>query len=86
MALRNLAAAFCLAAVAGLPAAVTRAADLPRPLGAVVVTGKTVTLVALDGYASEIPWADVTSLDWIVGIRRDGRRLGLGQEGPLWVV
>lgn len=55
-------------------------------LAAVGASGKTVTLVALDGYASEIPWADVTSLDWIVGIKRDGRYLGLGQQGPLWVV
>ncbi len=60
-----------------------RLEDLMAAVGA---SGKTVTVVALDGYASEIPWADVTSLDWIVGIRSDGAYLGLGQQGPLWVV
>ena len=48
--------------------------------------GATVSLMALDGYASEIAWADLEALDWIVGIRQDGRDLGLGQRGPLWVV
>ena len=42
--------------------------------------------MALDGYASEISWDDLHSLDWIVGIRQDGQELGLGQRGPLWVV
>ena len=55
-------------------------------LTAVGVTGKDVTFLALDGYASEISWADVTALDWIVGIKRDGAYLGLGQQGPVWVV
>ncbi len=55
-------------------------------VSAVGGAGKTVTLVALDGYASEISWEDLQALDWIVGIRQDGRPLGLGQRGPLWVV
>ena len=42
-------------------------------LAAVGASGKTVTLVALDGYASEIPWAEVTALNWIIAIKRDGR-------------
>lgn len=60
-----------------------RLADL---LAAVGAEGKTVSLVALDGYASEISWTEVKALNWIVGIKRDGRYLGLGQQGPLWVV
>ncbi|WP_193369436.1 hypothetical protein [Pelagibius marinus] len=55
-------------------------------VGAVGGAGKTVTLVALDGYASEISWDDLQGLDWVVGLRQDGRPLGLGQRGPLWVV
>ena len=55
-------------------------------LGAVGAKGKAITLVALDGYASEISWEDLQKLDWIVGIRQDGQPLGLGQRGPLWVV
>ena len=49
-------------------------------------TGETVRLMALDGYASEISRTDLEALDWIVGIDQDGRPLGLGQRGPLWVV
>ncbi|MEO3431377.1 hypothetical protein AAFN88_21145 [Pelagibius sp. CAU 1746] len=55
-------------------------------LAAAGAAGATVTLVALDGYASEISWAEVEALDWIVGLRQDGKPLGLGQRGPLWVV
>jgi hypothetical protein len=60
-----------------------RLKDLVEAVGG---EGQTVSLMALDGYASEIAWADLEALDWIVGIRQDGRDLGLGQRGPLWVV
>jgi len=55
-------------------------------LAAVGAAGDTVSLVALDGYASELNWSDVEALDWIVGIRADGKPLGLGHRGPLWMV
>lgn len=55
-------------------------------LAAVGAEGDTVSLVALDGYASELNMSDVEALDWIVGLRADGQPLGLGQRGPLWVV
>lgn len=48
--------------------------------------GKTISLLALDGYASEISWDELQALDWIVGLRQDGKLLGLGQRGPLWIV
>lgn len=48
--------------------------------------GSTITLLALDGYASEISWEELESLNWIVGIEQDDREIGLGQRGPLWVV
>lgn len=55
-------------------------------LAAVGAEGDTISLVALDGYASELSKSDVEALDWIVGLRADGKPLGLGQRGPLWVV
>lgn len=55
-------------------------------LTAVGGEGGFVSLLALDGYASEMSWDEVQALDWIVGIRQDGRPLALGQRGPLWVV
>src|SRR5690606_27644311 len=60
-----------------------RLKDLVAAVGG---SGKTISLMALDGYASEISWEDLETLDWIVGIRQDGKELGLGQRGPLWVV
>lgn len=60
-----------------------RLKDLMTAVGA---AGKTITLVALDGYASEISWDDLQKHDWIIGIRADGKPLGLGRRGPLWVV
>lgn len=48
--------------------------------------GSTLTLLALDGYASEITWQELETLNWIVGIEVDDREIGLGQRGPLWVV
>lgn len=60
-----------------------RLADLLAAAGA---TGKDVTLFALDGFGSELSAADVAAFDWIVGVKRDGRYLDIGQRGPLWVV
>ena len=48
--------------------------------------GSKVTLLALDGYASEISWEELEALNWIVGIEQDDQDIGLGQRGPLWVV
>lgn len=45
-----------------------------------------VTAVALDGFATEIPRAQLESQDWMVAVKRDGRYLNLGQRGPLWIV
>lgn len=55
-------------------------------VAAVGGSGSGITLLALDGYGSEITWDELQALDWIVGIRQDGRPLALGQRGPLWVV
>jgi hypothetical protein len=55
-------------------------------LAAVGAEGVKVSLVALDGYASELNWPEIEALNWIVGLRADGKPLGLGQRGPLWVV
>ncbi|WP_299396042.1 hypothetical protein [Pelagibius sp.] len=55
-------------------------------LAAAGAAGKDVTVVALDGFGAEIPAADIQALDWVVGLKRDGRYLGLGQRGPIWLV
>lgn len=48
--------------------------------------GHDVTATALDGYAEEISAQDLAAHDWIVALDVDGRPLGLGQTGPLWIV
>jgi len=69
------------------PAPVRIEGPLLRDLVAAVGgAGQSVSLLALDGYASEISWDDLQALDWIVGLKADGRPLALGQRGPLWVV
>ena len=55
-------------------------------LAAAGAAGKDVSVLALDGFASEISAADVAAYDWIVAVKRDGRYLGIGQRGPLWLV
>ena len=60
-----------------------RLADVLAAAGA---AGRDITVVALDGFGSEISAEDIAADDWIVGLKRDGRALGIGQRGPLWVV
>jgi len=55
-------------------------------LAAAGASGKDVSVLALDGFATEISAADVEAYDWIVAVKRDGRYLGIGQRGPTWIV
>ena len=47
---------------------------------------KDITVLALDGFASEISAADLETYEWLLAIKQDGRYLGLGQRGPTWLV
>lgn len=49
-------------------------------------TGKTITTVALDGFAVEISAADIAAKDWILALKADGAYLGIGGHGPSWLV
>jgi len=60
-----------------------RLADL---LAAVDARGESIMAVALDGYGIEIGRAELEAQNWIVGLKRDGAYLGLGQRGPTWIV
>jgi len=48
--------------------------------------GRPITVTALDGFAAEISTEELTAHDWIVALEVNGRPLGLGQTGPLWIV
>ena len=45
----------------------------------------TISLVALDGYAAELDAALQSSHKWILALAMDGRPLGIGGRGPLWL-
>lgn len=55
-------------------------------LAAAGAGGRDITIVALDGFGSTISAADLDAFDWIIGVKRNGRYLSIGQRGPLWVV
>ena len=55
-------------------------------LKAVGGEGNYITVLALDGFASEISAADLEKYEWLLAIKQDGRYLGLGQRGPTWLV
>jgi hypothetical protein len=44
------------------------------------------TFVALNGYAGWLDPDDIRSSDWILALSADGVPLGLGQQGPIWML
>ncbi len=48
--------------------------------------GDTVKLVAMDGYAIEVPRAELEQFPVVLALKNDGEWLGLGGRGPAWVV
>lgn len=55
-------------------------------LAAVGAEGRSLTALALDGYAVEITSAELAEEDWIVALSADGRPLAIGGHGPAWLV
>ena len=55
-------------------------------LKAVGAEGKDITVLALDGFASEISAADLERFDWLLALKQDGEYLRIGQRGPTWLV
>ena len=58
-------------------------ADVVKAVGA---TGKSIKVYALDGYAAEIPLAELQQYPVLLALKADGKYLGLGGRGPTWVV
>ena len=42
--------------------------------------------LALDGFRFRLSKEDLEARDWVVATRADGRPLGIGERGPLWLV
>lgn len=90
---------FDLTALEGLPQTTVKA-DFPKGgpetefsgpllsevLGAAGADGETVTVQAMDGYAVEVPLADMVGKGAVVALARDGKPLGIGNFGPTQIV
>ncbi len=44
-----------------------------------------ITVLGLDGFAVELDAEKLEAHDWIVGVKRNGAYLGIGDFGPAWV-
>jgi hypothetical protein len=55
-------------------------------LGRVQAAKMKITLLAIDGYSGWLMPEDVDSSDWILALEADGVPLGIGQQGPIWLI
>lgn len=55
-------------------------------LSHVGATGKVVSVRAVDGYAPEFTLADINADTFILATRANGKTLGMGGRGPIWLV
>ncbi len=55
-------------------------------LAAAGAEGETVTVQAMDGYAVEVPMAEMMDKGAVVALKRDGKPLGIGGFGPTQIV
>ncbi len=59
-------------------------ADVMSAVG--VAEDATVIILGLDGYAVDLDAATRGAQDWILATSVDGKALGVGDKGPLWVL
>ena len=45
-----------------------------------------ISVVALNGYEGWLEPEDIEKSDWILALEADGKPLGLGQQGPIWLL
>ncbi len=59
---------------------------LSELLGRVEAAKLKLTFVAVNGYTGWLLPEDVDRSDWILALEADGKPLGLGQQGPIWLI
>ena len=59
---------------------------LKEVLAAVGAANGKVTVVAVNGYEGWLAPEDIAKSDWILALELNGQPLGLGQQGPLWLL
>jgi hypothetical protein len=55
-------------------------------LAAAGATGKPITVFALDGYGAAMTPEQIAAHRWVLATHADGKALGIGGRGPLWLV
>jgi len=59
---------------------------LREVLGFIEAAQVKTTFVAADGYAGYLMPEDIRRSDWILALSADGKPLGIGQQGPIWLI
>ncbi|MBM3543528.1 MAG: hypothetical protein FJX44_03335 [Alphaproteobacteria bacterium] len=59
---------------------------LNEVLAAVGAARAKVSLMAVNGFEGWLDPDDIDNADWILALTADGKPLGLGQQGPIWLV
>jgi hypothetical protein len=59
---------------------------LKEVLGYLEAAQARTNFVALNGYTGWLDPDDIKSSDWILALEADGKPLGLGQQGPIWLL
>jgi hypothetical protein len=59
---------------------------LREVLGFIEAAQVKTSFVAADGYTGYLMPEDIRSSDWILALSADGVPLGLGQQGPIWLL
>jgi len=59
---------------------------LREVLGHIEAAKLKITAVAINGYSGWVSPEDVDRSDWILALEADGVPLGIGQQGPLWLI
>lgn len=59
---------------------------LREVLGYLEAAKQKVTVLAVNGYEGWLAPEDIDSSDWILALEADGAPLGLGQQGPIWLL
>jgi hypothetical protein len=54
-------------------------------LAAAGATGKAITVYAMDGYGANMSTEQIAAHDWVLAMDADGKPLGIGGRGPLWL-
>ena len=59
---------------------------LREVLGHIEAAKMKITVVAVNGFSGWLMPEDVDQSDWILALEADGVPLGIGQQGPLWLI